>query len=290
MRKGLWLSMLLIAVVLILPTACKAPAEPAKFDVTSLDVSPPEVTASETVSVVVQVKNIGGSEGIYTATLTVDGVKAETKEVTVAPGATEKLTFSLFKDKAGTYQVAVGGLRSSFIVKEEVAKEKKILINGVIDEWSSRATTISDPCGDVADYAKSKKGVDLKTVYALMDETYLYVAIEICDVFEPSLLRNYFVCLDFDSKDPAYHWGDFGIRPSGDTWLLRFDPTGTQSKIRMEDTHGVKAYGEKNIIEIAIPRAYYKIPSSVDMYCRVTEGGPDVDQTKWFEVSLSQGK
>lgn len=121
MRKGLWLGMLLLVVVLILPTACKAPAE---FEVISLDIAPPQVTAGETVSVTAEVRNTGGSEGVYTATLTVDGEKVETKEVTIAPSASKTVTFSLVKDTPGTYQVGIGGLSSSLTVKQKlVAKE-----------------------------------------------------------------------------------------------------------------------------------------------------------------------
>jgi hypothetical protein len=127
MKKGFCVSVLLLATVLILPPACKAPAAPAQFEVTSFNISPPEITAGETASITTQVKNIGGSEGTYTAVLTVDGAQAETKNVTVTPGATETVTFSLVKDKAGTYQVAIGELRSSLTVKPKlVAKEVEL--------------------------------------------------------------------------------------------------------------------------------------------------------------------
>lgn len=118
MRKSLWVSMLILAVVLILPSACARPA-PAAFEVVSLNVTPTEVTAGDTVNVTVEVKNTGGSESVYTATLTVNGAKAETKDVTVAPGATEAVTFSLVKDKAGTYQLTICGSISSLRVKEQ---------------------------------------------------------------------------------------------------------------------------------------------------------------------------
>ncbi|MCX6009774.1 MAG: hypothetical protein NTW48_07070 [Chloroflexi bacterium] len=122
MRKGLWLSMLLIALVLILPMACKAPS--AAFEVVSLDITPLEITAGDTVTVTARVKNIGGSEGIYTAVLTIDGATVETKEVALAPGASETVTFSLVKDTPGTYQVGIGELTSSLTVKQKlVAKE-----------------------------------------------------------------------------------------------------------------------------------------------------------------------
>jgi len=139
MRKSLWLSMLLIAVVLILPTACKAPAEPAKFEITSLNVTPPEVTVGDMVTITTEVKNSGGSEGVYVAILTVDGAEVERKNVTVAPGTTETVTFSLTKDKIGTYQVAVGGLSSSLKIEPRlVAKEVELKYDdGAADGFSS---------------------------------------------------------------------------------------------------------------------------------------------------------
>jgi CARDB. len=82
---------------------------------------PPEVVAGETVNVTAKVTNTGTSEGTYTATLTIDGVEAERKDITMAAGATGIVTFSLVKDSPGTYQVAVGGLSSSFTVKEKLA-------------------------------------------------------------------------------------------------------------------------------------------------------------------------
>jgi len=121
MRKSFWVIILLMMMVLILPIACKAPAE---FQVNSLDVMPSEVTADNPVSVTAEVKNAGGSEGTYNAILTVDGVQVETKNVAVSPGTSEVVTFSLVKDTPGTYQIGIGGLTSSLIVKPKmVAKE-----------------------------------------------------------------------------------------------------------------------------------------------------------------------
>jgi len=141
MRKGLLLSMLLLAVVLILPTACKAPAAPAQFEVTSFNISPPEITAGETASITTQVKNTGGSEGVYITILTVDEADVEAKEVTIAPGASETVTFSLVKDTPGTYQVGIGGQTSSLTVKQKlVAKEFELKY----DDGTARASISAD--------------------------------------------------------------------------------------------------------------------------------------------------
>ncbi len=106
--------------------ACAKPA-PAQFEVVSLTVTPEEVVAGEAVTVTAQVKNIGGSEGNYTAVLSIDGMEIERKDFAIAAGATETAEFTVVKDKAGTYQVTVGGLTSSFTVKPKlVAKEVEL--------------------------------------------------------------------------------------------------------------------------------------------------------------------
>ena len=140
MRKTSWVSVLLLAMALIISPACQK--APAQFEVTSLNITPPEVTTGETVSVTAQVKNIGGSEGVYTAVLTVNGAKVETKEVTVAPGAAQTVAFSLTKDKAGTYQFSIGGRSLSLAIKEKkpvlVAKEIELKYDdGNADGFSS---------------------------------------------------------------------------------------------------------------------------------------------------------
>lgn len=116
MHKARIVGILLIAMSLVLGACAPAPA-PAEFEVVSLDIAPPEVTAGETVSITAEVENIGGSEGSYATVLTVDGVSIETKEVAIAPGESETITFSLVKDAAGTYEIGIGGLSSSLMVK-----------------------------------------------------------------------------------------------------------------------------------------------------------------------------
>jgi hypothetical protein len=125
--KNNLLQYLALALALLTLTAAGACAKPAAFEVTSLDITPPEATAGETAIVTAEVSNIGGSEGTYTAVLTVDGATVETKDVTLAPSATETVTFSLVKDTPGTYQVGIGGLTSSLTVQERlVVKEVEL--------------------------------------------------------------------------------------------------------------------------------------------------------------------
>lgn len=111
----------MFSLLLVSVFGCAPAASPAEFEVVSLDIMPSEITVGEAATIKAEARNSGETDGIYTATLVVDGVKAEEREITVAAGATETVTFSLVKDAPGTYEVAVGGLTSTLVV-EAIAK------------------------------------------------------------------------------------------------------------------------------------------------------------------------
>lgn len=114
---------LLPVIVLIGVIACAKPAGPAEFQVASLKLSPSEVSTGELVAVIADIENIGGAEGTYNATLKVDGVEVETKDVVVAAGDTETILFEVTRDAPGTYTVSLGKLTATFEVKPEVKGE-----------------------------------------------------------------------------------------------------------------------------------------------------------------------
>ena len=92
------------------------PPAPAAFSVTNLSVEPAQVQSNETVTITVSVANTGGTEGSYSVVLKMDGVKEAEKSVTVAAGSSEIVTFSVTREGAGSYSVAVDGLSGSLTV------------------------------------------------------------------------------------------------------------------------------------------------------------------------------
>jgi hypothetical protein len=120
---GILLVVILLVFGACAPTSTPAPTpppSPAKFEVVSLDIKPPEVMVGEAAGITAIVENTGGSEGTYAVILTVDGVTVEAKEVAITPGSSKVVTFSLVKDAPGTYEIGVEGLSSSLVVKEEL--------------------------------------------------------------------------------------------------------------------------------------------------------------------------
>jgi len=94
------------------------PPAPATFTTDSFDINPVEVDIGELVTISALVTNTGEQEGNHTITLKINGVIAETKEITLAGGVGETMTFTKSQDEAGTYLVAINELTGSFVVKE----------------------------------------------------------------------------------------------------------------------------------------------------------------------------
>lgn len=92
------------------------PPTPANFTVTSLDCSSEQVEPGQEVLVTVNVNNSGGCEGSYTLNLTINGAVEQTKTVTLAPSASDTVTFTVIKEEPGSYTISVDGLTKEFIV------------------------------------------------------------------------------------------------------------------------------------------------------------------------------
>ena len=95
-----------------------APPTPAAFASSSLSISPSEVNIGKSVSISVLLTNEGEEKGSYLVTLKINGVEEETKERTLAGGASETVVFNTSRNEVGTYSVDVNGLSGSFTVKE----------------------------------------------------------------------------------------------------------------------------------------------------------------------------
>jgi len=90
---------------------------PAKFTITTLDVTPEQVKLGEPLTITARVINVGGSEGSYTLNFTINGEVEQTRTVTLAPLASDTVIFTVTKEEPGTYIVSVDGLTKEFIVE-----------------------------------------------------------------------------------------------------------------------------------------------------------------------------
>jgi len=99
------------------PAPAPPPPKPAKFELSNLAVTPGVAKPGETVAVSAVASNTGGSTGKYTVVLIIDGAEQEERELTLAAGASEKISFSISRSAAKTYQVLVNELASAFTVQ-----------------------------------------------------------------------------------------------------------------------------------------------------------------------------
>lgn len=91
---------------------------PASFALDSLTVNPSEVNIGETVLITALVTNTGELEGSYTMTLKIDDLIEQVKEINLAGGVSETVTFAVSEAEAGIHLIALDTLHGSFSVKE----------------------------------------------------------------------------------------------------------------------------------------------------------------------------
>jgi len=92
------------------------PPPPAEFTITSLDLNSEQVKPRQEVTASVNVTNTGGSEGNYTLNLTINGEVEQTRTVSLAPQATETVTFTITREEPGSYSVSIDGETAEFVV------------------------------------------------------------------------------------------------------------------------------------------------------------------------------
>jgi len=93
------------------------PPTPAAFTTGALIITPDEVNVGEEVTISITVANTSELDGSYEATLKIDDAVVESKQVTVAGGGSEVVSFSISRDTPGVYWINIDGLSGTFEVK-----------------------------------------------------------------------------------------------------------------------------------------------------------------------------
>ena len=93
-----------------------APVEPANLSVSSVSISPQQVEPGEEVTISFNVANTGGETGSYNAVLYINGAVEDSQSVSVAPGMTKNVIFTVSKSQAGVYDVLIAGQSGQFEV------------------------------------------------------------------------------------------------------------------------------------------------------------------------------
>jgi hypothetical protein len=97
------------------PAAPKPSNNPAKMEITSIQIMPEMAVVGEKVTVEASVKNSGGSNGSYNAVLKIIGETAQPKRtiVSLSPGESEVISFEVTKNSPGQYLVDINGKQAT---------------------------------------------------------------------------------------------------------------------------------------------------------------------------------
>lgn len=119
MEKKLLIGLASLAVIVIITVIMSIPAsEPAEFGVSKLNVSPQEVGPGETVTLTVEVQNVGEGNGTHQLELTINGVGEQSEVLTLDGGETTSVSLFIQEELQGSYSVELGGLTGAFVVIE----------------------------------------------------------------------------------------------------------------------------------------------------------------------------
>lgn len=96
------------------------------FEVLSLDITPPKITIGDKATVEVEIRNSNAKMDTYNVPLMVNGVADDRKSITLAPGATELITFTLTRSHAGSYRISVGNKESTLVVEKPLPPDFRL--------------------------------------------------------------------------------------------------------------------------------------------------------------------
>jgi hypothetical protein len=97
----------------VLPTKV---VEPANFLPSYLRISPQQVSPNQPVEISINIANQGDESGSHTVSLSINGNVEHSKTVSVSPGSTKNVVFTVTKSTPGSYSVSVEGQGGQFIV------------------------------------------------------------------------------------------------------------------------------------------------------------------------------
>jgi len=129
----------------------------ARFELSNLIISPVEVWVGDPVAISVEVTNVGDLMGDYRVILKIDGAIEATQTVTVDPGASETVTFTVVRVEAKTYDVEVDGLFGSFTVLSPPPRAWLVMFLAIIAVVSVALILLKKKLGRPAKRSEEKK-------------------------------------------------------------------------------------------------------------------------------------
>jgi len=159
----------------------------ALLEVSSLDVTPALVLPGQEAKVEAGVANVGEGKGTLTVTLAVNGVETDTRLMTLAAGASDKVSFTVIRDLAGSYDLSINGVSATLTVAEveTYSSEDYLYSISYPSGWILDDST-PDSVGVVkVDIAGVGVDIDILPVAASLDELYALKVEELREELRP---------------------------------------------------------------------------------------------------------
>jgi hypothetical protein len=118
---------------------------PAAFVTNNLAVSPTEITLGGGVVISVLVSNIGNSPGTYNTILRIDNTEVQAREVELASGESQEVSFNITPETVGQHVVTIGGAQVTYIVQAPLPGSTGESVNTGAKISSFSATPVYDP-------------------------------------------------------------------------------------------------------------------------------------------------
>jgi len=135
-KASIAMPLILLPVLICLACSQQPQAQPASFQVVSLGVTPAQVQADEEATVVAQVTNTGRLAGNYTAELSMNGENVDTKTVTIQPEKIARITFTISRDKPGTYEIRLESASTTLTVTAMEERDVELKYDSGISQTS----------------------------------------------------------------------------------------------------------------------------------------------------------
>jgi hypothetical protein len=150
--------------------ALMARTRPADFNLSNVTLSAGTVFSGETVTASIDINNQGDLSGNYTVSFKINNAMVQTKDISLSGGCAEKVSFTFAADAAGEYQIDIGGVPATIVVKKPLTPAAFNISNLTISPLVSNigdnidASAVLNNTGDMAGTYKIVLSIDDITV------------------------------------------------------------------------------------------------------------------------------
>jgi hypothetical protein len=121
--------------------------KPAEFTLTDLIIDPPEAEVGESVSISLNVTNIGETDGNYTANLIINNSTKDNQTISLAASESSLVTFTDTENAEGNYTVQIGDLSGFFRMKPAPPTTSSIVLSKLLatpyESWVNDTVSIT---------------------------------------------------------------------------------------------------------------------------------------------------